>query len=100
MSVIVEFSIFPMDKGESLSAYVARSIAIVRASGLPHEFHSMGTCIEGEWNEVMAVVNRCVEAMRADCRRVNLSLKADFREGPSGRMRRKVESVVQKLEAR
>jgi uncharacterized protein YqgV (UPF0045/DUF77 family) len=48
----------------------------------------------------MAVVNRCVEVMRADCRRVNLSLKADFREGPSGRMRRKVESVEQKLEAR
>ena len=97
MSVIVEFSLFPMDKGESLSAYVARSIAIIRASGLPHEFHSMGTCIEGEWEEVMAVVNRCVEAMCADCRRVNLSLKADFREGPPGRMQRKIDAVLQKL---
>jgi len=97
MSVIVEFSIFPVDKGESLSAYVARAIAIVRASGLPHEFHSMGTCIEGEWGEVMAVVNRCVEAMRTDCGRVNLSLKADFREGQSGRMPRKIDSVLQKL---
>jgi uncharacterized protein (TIGR00106 family) len=97
MSVIVDFSLFPMDKGESLSPYVVRSIRIIQESGLPYEFHSMGTSIEGEWEEVMAVVNRCFEAMRKDCNRVNLSLKADYRKGPSGRMQRKVESVKEKL---
>ena len=35
MSVIVEFSLFPMDKGQSVGAYVARAAAIVRQSGLP-----------------------------------------------------------------
>ena len=97
MSVIVDFSMFPLDKGESLSPYVARSIRIIRESGLPHEFRAMGTSIEGEWDEVMAVVNRCFEAMRADCGRVSLSLKADYREGPPGRLQRKVESVLEKI---
>jgi uncharacterized protein (TIGR00106 family) len=98
MSVIVDFSMFPLDKGESLSPYVARSIRIVRESGLPYEFRAMGTSIEGEWDEVMAVVNRCFEAMSLDCGRVSLSLKADFRKGAPGRLARKVESVLEKLE--
>jgi len=43
------------------------------------------------------VVNHCFETMRRDCSRVVLSLKADYRKGPSGRMQRKVESVKEKL---
>jgi uncharacterized protein (TIGR00106 family) len=97
MSVIVDFSLFPLDKGESLSPYVARSIRIIQESGLPYEFRAMGTSIEGEWEEVMAVVNRCVETMQQDCNRIVLNLKADFRKGPSGRLQRKVESVKEKL---
>jgi uncharacterized protein (TIGR00106 family) len=97
MSVIVDFSMFPVDKGESLSPYVARSIKIVQESGLPYEFRAMGTSIEGEWDEVMTVVKRCFEAMRQDCSRVSLSLKADYRSGPGGRIQRKVESVKEKL---
>jgi uncharacterized protein (TIGR00106 family) len=77
---------------------VARSIRIIQESGLPYEFRAMGTSIEGEWEEVMAVVNRCFEAMARDCNRVSLSLKADFRRGPSGRLARKVESVLEKLD--
>jgi uncharacterized protein (TIGR00106 family) len=98
MSVILDFSMYPLDKGESLSPYVARSIKIIQESGLPYEFRSMGTSIEGDWEEVMAVVTRCFETMRQDCHRVALSLKADYRQGPAGRMRRKVESVQEKMD--
>ena len=97
MSVIVEFSIFPMDKGESLSPYVARALKIIQDSGLPYELNPMGTCVEGEWNEVMSLVDRCFQALEKDCNRINLSLKADYRKGLSGRMKRKVASVGQKL---
>jgi uncharacterized protein (TIGR00106 family) len=97
MSVIVDFSLFPLDKGESLSAYVARSVKIIQESGLPYDFRAMGTSIEGEWGQVMAVVNRCFEAMSQDCSRVVLNLKADYRKGPSGRMQRKIEAVKEKL---
>ena len=97
MCVIVEFSIFPLDKGESLSPYVARVLRTIQDSGLRYELNPMGTCVEGEWNEVMALVDRCFQELEKDCNRINLSLKADFRKGPSGRMKSKVKSVQEKL---
>jgi uncharacterized protein (TIGR00106 family) len=97
MSVIINFSIFPLDKGESLSNYVARAIKIIDESGLPYELTAMGTSIEGEWSEVMAVVDKCFQGLKKDCNRVYLALKADYRKGPVGRIKGKVESVRQKL---
>jgi uncharacterized protein (TIGR00106 family) len=97
MSVIVEFSIFPMDKGESLSPYVARALKLIRDSGLPYELNPMGTCVEGEWRDVMALVDQCFQELQKDCNRISLALKADYRKGPSGRLRGKVASVKEKL---
>ncbi len=97
MSVIIDFSIFPMDKGVSLSPYVARAIKIVKNSGLPYKFGPMSTSIEGEWDEVMAVVNRCFAELEKDCGRINLNLRADYRAGPSGRLAGKIRSVEEKL---
>jgi uncharacterized protein (TIGR00106 family) len=97
MSVIVEFSIFPIDKGESLSPYVARALKTIQDSGLPYELNPMGTCVEGEWSDVMDLVDRCFQELEKDCNRINLSLKADYRKGQSGRMKSKVKSVKEKL---
>jgi len=99
MSVIIEFSIFPLDKGVSLSPYVARALKMIQDSGLPYELNPMGTCVEGEWNDVMALVDRCFQTLEQDCNRINLSLKADYRKGPAGRLKGKVESVKAKLES-
>lgn len=97
MSVIVELTIFPMDKGVSLSPYVARALAVIRKSGLPHALGPMGTCIEGEWDEVMAVVSACFKELQRDCERINVGIKADYRAGADGRMRAKPASVLAKL---
>jgi len=97
MSVIVDFAIFPMDKGESLSPYVARAIKVINESGLPHKLHPMGSCIEGEWDEVIGVVTKCLKEMEKDCNRINVNFKADYRKGEPGRMDRKIESVESKL---
>ena len=97
MSVIVEFSIFPMDKGKSLSPYVARAIKMIQDSGLPYELNPMGTCVEGEWSDVMALVDRCFQELEKDCNRINLALKADYRKGPAGRLKSKIASVKEKL---
>ena len=97
MSVIVEFSVFPLDKGESLSREVARALKIIQDSGLPYELTPMGTCVEGEWNEVRDLVDQCFQELQKDSGRVYLALKADYRKGPSGRLKGKVESVKAKL---
>ncbi|KHK01219.1 MTH1187 family thiamine-binding protein [Desulfovibrio sp. TomC] len=97
MSTILDFSIFPLDKGENLSAYVARAIRIVRASGLPYVFSPMSTSIEGEWDEVLAVVTRCKEELEKDCGRIHIAIRIDWRSGPAGRITAKIEAVEEKL---
>ena len=95
--VLLEFTMSPMNKGESVSAYVARSIDIIDRSGLPYQLTAMGTIVEGEWADVMAVVTACFDAMSADCDRVSTSIKIDYRKGPGGRLMAKVESIEQNL---
>ncbi len=97
MSVIAEMSIFPLDKGVSLSPYVARAVQIIEKSGLNHHFGPMGTCIEGEWEEVMQTVSACFQDLAQDCTRISMSLKVDYRQGQSGRLQSKITSVQEKL---
>jgi len=97
MSTIIDFSIVPMDKGESVSPYVARAVAIIKKSGLSYRFGPMGTSIEGEWPEVMAVVEQCFEALKKDCNRVYMTIKVDYRKGAIGRLQGKMASVEQKI---
>ncbi|HET6324596.1 MAG TPA: MTH1187 family thiamine-binding protein [Planctomycetaceae bacterium] len=95
--VLLEFSMSPLAQGESVGAYVARSLEIVEQSGLDYRLHAMGTILEGEWNDALAVVTRCYEAMRADCPRISCSIKIDARDGVSGRLASKVQSVEKRL---
>jgi uncharacterized protein (TIGR00106 family) len=95
--VLVEFSMSPLSAGESVSAYVARSLDIIDRSGLPYQLTPMGTIIEGEWPEVMAVVTACFDAMRTDCSRISTSMRIDYRAGPGGRLKSKIASVEKKL---
>ena len=97
MSVLLEFSMSPLDKGESVGEYVSRSLDIIDRSGLPYRLNPMGTVIEGEWDEVMAVVRTCRERMREDCARVSVSIKIDDREGPIGRLESKVATIEKHL---
>lgn len=95
--VLLEFSMYPVGQGESLSPYVARSLDIIDRSGLAYQLTPMGTILEGDWNEVMAVVTQCFEAMRADCPRVEVALKVDYRDGPASRLTSKVAAVEGQL---
>jgi uncharacterized protein (TIGR00106 family) len=95
--VLLEFSMAPLAKGDSVGEYVARSLEIIDESGLDYRLHAMGTIIEGEIDEVLGVLKRCFEAMAADCDRITCTAKLDYRRGHSGRLETKVSSVEQKL---
>ncbi len=97
--MIVAFSISPMtaDETGSVTEAVAEAVRVVRASGLPCETNAMFTNIEGEWDEVMAVVKQAVDAVAAVSPRVGLVLKADIRPGYSGQLTAKVERIEQAL---
>ena len=97
MSLLIDFSMFPLDKGESVSPYVARLVRVIRESGLPHKLGPMGTSIEGDWHQVMAVVAHCFEELSKDCDRVYFAIKGDYRKKGKDRIKTKVESVKKKL---
>jgi uncharacterized protein (TIGR00106 family) len=96
--VLVAFSVAPAGgESDSVSAAVAAAVRVVRESGLPCETNAMFTNIEGEWDEVMAVVKRAVDVVAATAPRVSLVLKADIRPGHTGQLRAKVERVERHL---
>lgn len=98
--MLVAFSIAPTstdDPDGSVSRAVAEAVRIVRDSGLPNETTAMFTTIEGEWDECLAVVKQCVDALAAHSPRVSLVLKADVRPGFTGQLAAKVERVEQHL---
>ncbi len=96
-NILLEFSMSPLTMGESVGAYVARSLDIIDKSGLPYRLNPMGTVIEGPWDSVMTVVKKCLDRMRDDCNRISTLIKIDYRKGASGRLTRKTESVEAKL---
>lgn len=91
--VVAEFSIFPFDKGESLSSYVARVVKIIDASGLDYTLHTMGTNLEGEYDQVMKVIRDCFLELQKDCNRISVAIKIDYRNKPAGRIKSKTEKV-------
>ncbi|MPY94974.1 MAG: MTH1187 family thiamine-binding protein [Acidimicrobiia bacterium] len=95
--MMVAFSISPGGVGESVSGLVADCVRIVRESGLENRTDAMFTTVEGDWDEVMAVVKRCVDHVAAHAPRVGLVLKADHRPGHPQTMADKVASVDRRL---
>ena len=98
--MLVAFSVAPSGSAAadgSVSEAVAAAVRVVRESGLPHRTDAMFTTLEGEWDEVMDVVRRCVDVVAATSPRVSLVLKADVRPGWSGQLDAKVDRVEQHL---
>jgi uncharacterized protein (TIGR00106 family) len=91
--VLLEFAMSPTGEGESLSRHVARIVDIIDRSGLNYQLTAMGTILEGDWDAVMAVVSECFRTLQADCHRIGMNLKMDYRAGSEPRLRSKVDAV-------
>ena len=96
---MIEFSMFPLDKGESLSPYVARILDVIDRSGVAYRLNPMGTVLEGDYDEVMSVVRACFKELEKDCARISMTLKMDYRKTDESRLNKKVaklESILHK----
>ena len=93
---LMEFSIIPLDKGASLSTYVARVLSIVDESGLDYRLNPMGTVVEGEWDDLLELVTRCFRVLEKDSDRISVQVKFDYRKGVSGALESKIRSVEAK----
>ena len=95
--MLVMFSIAPFAKGESLSKYVAESIDIIEKSGLPTQSTPMGTIIEGGWDEIFDVINKCRKKMRKHANRISIKIWVDDRKGKRNMLKKKLESIESQL---
>ena len=96
--MLIAFSVTPLGVGEGVGEIVAEAVRVVRASGLPNQTDSMFTTIEGDWDEVMAVMKDAVDAVAARSPRVSLVMKADIRPGVTDGLTSKVETIERYLE--
>ena len=95
--MIAAFSITPLGVGDSVGGLVAEVVGLVRASGLPNETNAMFTNVEGEWDEVMALIKSCVMQVAESAPRVSVVLKLDYRPGVTDGLSHKVESIERHL---
>lgn len=96
-SVIIAFSVTPLGIGEDVGEVVADAVRVVREGGLPNHTDAMFTVVEGEWDDVMAVVKRAVATVAEKAPRVSMVLKADMRSGVNDAITSKVEALERYL---
>ena len=95
--MLAAFSITPLGVGDSVSESVAAAVRILRDSGLPNETNAMFTNVEGEWDEVMAVIKACVMKVGEAAPRVSVVIKIDHRPGVTDGLTAKVRAVEDRL---
>jgi len=98
MSVLMEFAMFPTDKGESVSPYVSKVIKMIDESGHNYKLTPMGTIVEAEsMEEILEVVNKAYKLLEPDCKRVYSTIKLDIRQGASNCLEGKVKAVQDQI---
>ena len=95
--MIAAFSITPLGVGEAVSGPVADAVRLVRQSGLPNDTNAMFTNVEGDWDEVMALIKSCVMSVAANAPRVSVVIKLDHRPGATNALRHKTEAIEDRL---
>lgn len=98
MSVLVEFAMFPTDKGDSVSQYVSKIIDQLRNSQYTYQLTSMGTIFEtNTMKEALDVIQSAYEVLEPHSNRIYSSIKFDVQKGKTNRIQSKVNSIEQKI---
>jgi len=98
MSVLVEFAIFPTDKGDSVSKHVSKVIDLIRNSGVPYQLTAMGTLVEtATLPEALDILNRSYQVLEKDSKRVYITMNMDIQKDKDNRLKTKVEAIENKI---
>ncbi len=95
--VLAEFSMFPTDKGESVSEWVSQIIGYIDSSGITYQLTPMGTVLEGEFQQVMDVISGCFKILEPQANRIFSTVKIDYRRSDGSRMKSKMEKIESRL---
>ncbi len=98
MAVLMEFAMFPTDKGISVSEYVSKVVAMIRQSGYDYQLTPMGTIVETPTIEkALEIVHNAYQTLAPFSERVYATIKLDIKKGQEGMMKQKIASVEQKI---
>ncbi len=98
MSTLLEFSMFPTDKGSSVSEYVSKIIKLISEKDFSYKLTAMGTIIEtDELKDALQIVNESYKILEPYSDRVYASLKLDIQKSKNNRIESKIKSVTDKI---
>ncbi|MCT4615787.1 MAG: MTH1187 family thiamine-binding protein [Marinifilaceae bacterium] len=98
MSALVQFSIFPTDKGDSVSKYVSKVIELIKNSGVKYQLNSMSTTIECDNLELaLDLINQSYKILEPISDRVYISMNADIQKNKPNRIESKIKSISDKI---
>ena len=98
MKVVADLCVVPLGVGLSLGRYIAECERVLNRAGLKIRLHAYGTNIEGEWDEVVAAIKECHEALHAmGVPRISSSIRLGTRTDREQTMEDKIRSVEQSL---
>ena len=97
--MIVQFTLIPLGtKSDSLSKLLSKAMRPIVESGLDYKVGPMGSVVEGDWYQVVPLINRCRKILLRECDRLHISIAIDDRKEPaSGRIEGKVKSLEKKM---
>ncbi|HEY8371013.1 MAG TPA: MTH1187 family thiamine-binding protein [Thermodesulfobacteriota bacterium] len=95
--MLVEFSVIPVGSGPQMKEPVAQVVDMIDKSGLPYQVTATSTIIEGDWDNVMPLVRRCLEDVRRGSPRVVATLKIDDEGGETNQLESNVRDVEEML---
>lgn len=95
--MLIELSIVPLGGDTHLSEEIAGVLELVDASGLAYQLTPCGTCIEGEWDEVMPLVRSCHERARRTSPHIFTTIRIEDEAGARDKLTRNVTSVEEKV---
>lgn len=98
MKIIMDLTVSPFGVGLSVSKYIAVCEEIIKKNGLQSKLHAYGTNIEGDWDNVFAVVKECHEKLHEmGVPRITSTIRVGTRTDKEQSMTDKIESVTSKL---
>ncbi len=99
MSVLMNYAMFPTDKGDSVSEFVSKIIKMISESGYDYKLNAMGTIVETEnIEQALEIVNKSYKILEPFSNRVYATVSFDIQTNkPMGRLKGKVKSIEDKM---
>ena len=93
--MLAQFSVVPLGVGVSISRYVADALAEVDQSGVNYRLTAMGTILEGDWDQIMAILKKVHDRLLKESDRILMTISLDDRKDKT---RKRIEAKVEAVE--